>query len=230
MGKFNLTKFVKNAIFEDAGDETKKPEEEKSRAKIVQTPAAPAITPKVDVAVETTSDDDGKIDPKILETLEEKLSQENIPGPDYLELKAAAEADEAIKTEPDERKRYRQAFASMKLFFPDAGVDENRIYNSIDHYKGVLEAEEKDATDEFNRKIEEQVLAPRREISTEEEALRRKQEELDQAWAKLETKKAAIDKRERALTEKRKDFSATIGALKAAIDADLKKIKEYFKN
>lgn len=228
MGKFK--DFLKNAVFEEENKTEKttkaSPEPEKQtsfrlvakedKAKITETPSI--------------TEDEGEINEDILDMLEKDLEQENIPGPDYLELKAAAEDEESIKTEPDERKRYRQAFSNMKRFFPGAGVTEDRIFDSVEHYKGVLQAKEADAKDELERKLQNEVVVLREKVEADERELQRREEQIRLERQKLEEKKATITEREKSLTKKGRDFIKTAEFMRNALDSDLKKIKEYLKN
>ncbi len=229
MGKFK--DFLKNAVFEEENEKEKTvkqqatPEPEKqTNFRLVAREEKAKIT-----ETSSTIEDEGEVSEAILDMLENDLEQENIPGPDYLELKAAAEDEESIKTEPDERKRYRQAFSNMKRFFPDAGVTEDRIFDSVEHYKKVLQAKEADAKEELERKIQTEVISLRDGISAEEKELQRREEQIRLERQKLEERKATIAEREKSLTKKGKDFIKTAAFMQQALDSDLKKIKEYLK-
>ena len=229
MGKFK--DFLKNAVFEEENEKEKTvkqratPEPEKqTNFRLVAREEKAKIT-----EASSTIEDEGEVNEAILDMLENDLEQENIPGPDYLELKAAAEDEESIKTEPDERKRYRQAFSNMKRFFPDAGVTEDRIFDSVEHYKKVLQAREADAKDELERKLQNEVVVLREKVEADERELQRREEQIRLERQKLEEKKATIAEREKSLTKKGKDFIKTASFMREALDSDLKKIKEYLK-
>lgn len=223
--------FVRNAIFEEEKKtETGKVPQATVDPEKVETQsfhlsageAATGTTP-----APQSSGGVGEIDEGILEKLEEKLSQEDIPGPDYLELKQAAMDEDSVKDEPDERKRYRQAFANMKRFFPKAGVDKARILSAIDHYKKVMEAEGKDAEEDLKRKIQEQVVAFRNKITADEEELNRRQAQLDEDRRSLESRKKTVAEREASLNQKSKNFLKTLNFLIGILDSDRKKLEEY---
>lgn len=224
MGKF--ADVFKNAIFVQEDDKDSKNSKKEKPSLIPKPEATPDKKEGQEVTIKPTSSA-GKIDDGYLNMLEEKLEQENIPGPDYLELKHAAMSEEMVKEEPDEGKRYRQAFSSMRQFFP--GVDEERIFSSIRHYKQVMETEKKDALEDLERKIQEQVVAFQQKIKTEEEKLEEQQQALDKRRAALESEKKAVLEREEALNNKSKDFVATIDFVIGTIDDDDRKLKEYLK-
>lgn len=222
MGKFKDV--LRKAIYVDEGS---KNESGKETAPIIPKPAPV----KADVPVDDTTPapvlGEGEIDEGILDKLEEKLSQEDIPGPDYLELKEAAMDEESVATEPDERKRYRQAFANMKRFFPAAGVNKARILGAIDHYKKVMVAEGEDAKEDLKRKIQEQVVAFRDKIVSEEEELNRQEQLLRNKRAELEARKQTVSEREATLNQKSKNFLKTLEYLIGILDSDRKKLDEY---
>ena len=214
MGKF--TDVLKKAIFEDTKDD-----EVAKEPRIAEEPKVEL--PKTDDIISS----DGEIDEGILDKLEEKLRQEDLPGPDYLELKEAAMDKESVATEPDEKKRYRQAFNNMKRFFPKAGVTKARILESIDHYERIMVAEGEDAKDDLNRKIQEQVTSLREKIATEKVELDRQQEILRKKSLELEQREAAINEREQSLKQKSKNFIKTLEHLIGVFKSDRKKLEEY---
>ena len=213
MGKF--TDVLKKAIFEESKDEVAK------EPRIAEEPKVEL--PKTDDIISS----EGEVDEGILDKLEEKLRQEDLPGPDYLELKEAAMDKESVATEPDEKKRYRQAFNNMKRFFPKAGVTKARILESIDYYERIMVAEGEDAKDDLNRKIQEQVTSLREKIAVEKVELERQQEILRKKSLELEQREAAINEREQSLKQKSKNFIKTLEHLIGVFKSDRKKLEEY---
>jgi Skp family chaperone for outer membrane proteins len=132
-----------------------------------------------------------------------------------------------VANEPDERKRYRQAFANMKRFFPTAGVDKARILSAIDHYRRVMVAEGEDAKEDLKRKIQTEVTASKEKIAAEEEELNKRQELINLEREKLEQRKRAVVEREEALEKKSKNFLKTLEYLIGILDSDRKKLDEY---
>ena len=225
MGK--IFDVFKKAIFEEENNEktqkaTTQPTPEGTQSFHLSAGSA-AVSPQVPEVGASK----GEIDEEILDKLEEKLGQEDIPGPDYLELKEAAMDEESVANEPDERKRYRQAFANMKRFFPTAGVDKARILSAIDHYRKVMVAEGEDAKEDLKRKIQTEVTASKEKIAAEEEELNKRQELINLEREKLEQRKRAVVEREEALEKKSKNFLKTLEYLIGILDSDRKKLDEY---
>lgn len=75
----------------------------------------------------------GDVDSKLVELLERKINEANLPGPDYLELLQSAE--QMKQYIPDETTRLKAAFGSIQ------GMTKDVVLASIDTYLGVIEAE-----------------------------------------------------------------------------------------
>ena len=228
MGKLNLRDF----FFEK--EEEKKEEKPVEKASIVQkskdTPKSGDGQGSAQVDSAPIASGDGQVREEVLDKLEETLRQENIPGPDYFELKETAESKEAIENEPDRKKRWRQVFMSMKLLFPGSNVTVEKLESSVDQYINVMETAKKDGNAEVKRKLSEQVEAPREKIALEEQELSRQEEALLKRRAELEEKKAAIDKREAELIAKSKDFDVSVDFVINGLKDDKKKMVEYLKD
>ena len=218
--RFNIKSLF---LEEEAPKETPKAEE---RQNVSTTPAPSSETSlkKINITQETSI---GNIDQKMLERLEEKLSSENIPGPDYLELKETAMDKESVEIEPDERKRYRQAFANMKRFFPQAGITKDKILGSIDHYINIMEDERKDAISALNNKRSVEIDQAEREVASEKEEVEKLKLELQKREAALNEKLSTINSKREDFNTKEKNFNATLDFMVGILNEDRKKLNEY---
>ena len=79
----------------------------------------------------------GDVDTKLVELLERKINEANLPGPDYLELLQSAE--QMKQYIPDETTRLKAAFGSIQGV--DPRMTKDVVLASIDTYLGVIEAE-----------------------------------------------------------------------------------------
>lgn len=79
----------------------------------------------------------GDVDSKLVELLERKINEANLPGPDYLELLQSAE--QMKQYIPDETTRLKAAFGSIQGM--DPRMTKDVVLASIDTYLGVIEAE-----------------------------------------------------------------------------------------
>lgn len=97
-------------------------------------PAAVAVSNPVVTSVPAAS---GDVDTKLVELLERKINEANLPGPDYLELLQSAE--QMKQYIPDETTRLKAAFGSIQGM--DPRMTKDIVLASIDTYLGVIEAE-----------------------------------------------------------------------------------------
>ena len=101
-------------------------------------PAAVAVpSPVVTSVPAPTIMASGDVDTKLVELLERKINEANLPGPDYLELLQSAE--QMKQYIPDETTRLKAAFGSIQGM--DPRMTKDVVLASIDTYLGVIEAE-----------------------------------------------------------------------------------------
>lgn len=99
-------------------------------------PATVAVPSPVVTSVPTpTIMASGDVDTKLVELLERKINEANLPGPDYLELLQSAE--QMKQYIPDETTRLKAAFGSIQGM--DPRMTKDVVLASIDTYLGVNE-------------------------------------------------------------------------------------------
>lgn len=104
----------------------------------VSAPTAVAVpSPVVTSVPAPTIMASGDVDTKLVELLERKINEANLPGPDYLELLQSAE--QMKQYIPDETTRLKAAFGSIQGM--DPRMTKDVVLASIDTYLGVIEAE-----------------------------------------------------------------------------------------
>lgn len=111
-------------------EQSQKPAESVKKEPI---PATPPVAPTTTPVIPASTD----VDSKLVEHLERKINEANLPGPDYLELLQAAEQMKMYI--PDETTRLKAAFGSIQGL--DPRMTKEVVLSSIDTYLGVLEAE-----------------------------------------------------------------------------------------
>ena len=77
-----------------------------------------------------------QLNTQLLDKLCERLEAENLPGPDYMELKTSVMDPNMMKIIPDERQRLMASYCSLKVNSKD--LTKQRILDSIDHYISIL--------------------------------------------------------------------------------------------
>jgi hypothetical protein len=108
------------------------------------------ITPTQQISTPTDSGNEVKhiqMNETLFNKLCQKLESENLPGPDYMELKQAAMNESMVKLIPDEGTRFNLAFISLKAATPS--LSKNTITNSIDTYISKLKEWEEESLSEI---------------------------------------------------------------------------------
>ena len=109
-------------------------ESETVKPRTSQEASAPATVAAVVTSVPTpTIMASGDVDTKLVELLERKINEANLPGPDYLELLQSAE--QMKQYIPDETTRLKAAFGSIQGM--DPRMTKDVVLASIDTYLGL---------------------------------------------------------------------------------------------
>lgn len=132
---------AKNRLFGWMFVEDSNKESETVKPRTSQEASAPATvavpSPVVTSVPAPTIMASGDVDTKLVELLERKINEANLPGPDYLELLQSAE--QMKQYIPDETTRLKAAFGSIQGM--DPRMTKDVVLASIDTYLGVIEAE-----------------------------------------------------------------------------------------
>lgn len=132
---------AKNRLFGWMFVEDSNKESETVKPRTSQEASAPATvavpSPVVTSVPAPTIMASGDVDTKLVELLERKINEANLPGPDYLELLQSAE--QMKQYIPDETTRLKAAFGSIQGM--DPRMTKDVVLASIGTYLGVIEAE-----------------------------------------------------------------------------------------
>lgn len=132
---------AKNRLFGWMFVEDSNKESETVKPRTSQEASAPATvavpSPVITSVPAPTIMASGDVDTKLVELLERKINEANLPGPDYLELLQSAE--QMKQYIPDETTRLKAAFGSIQGM--DPRMTKDVVLASIDTYLGVIEAE-----------------------------------------------------------------------------------------
>ena len=171
---------------------------------------------------------DGKVSSKFVDILLQAMSNNNLEGIDYLEYRNSL--DSLRDMEMDELTRFQSAFAMARTM----GATPEVLINSTNHYKQVLDNEQKKFKEALAK--HQQLQVKKRELKIED--LKKEVDELSQQITELN---ARIDKREKeiimirdqkASAEKRmintkRNFEASYQFVVERINEDLQKMKKY---
>lgn len=209
-------------------------ENEKQSPVASQQPAGQAMQSSVlsgsEAVVSVISPGNVEIDEKLLDVLEQKIKSANIPGPDYLELKEAAEEKTLVADEPDERKRWRQAFRTMKVLFPQANLTKKKLGDAVNHYIGIIRSEINAGQVELKElklnnvtKEHEAVQSLDKEIAALEKQLEAKKQLKDSKLAKIEEAQKSYEHQEAV-------FNRTTQFVLELLESDKRKINDYIED
>lgn len=144
MANNKFVNLVKSAIF--VTDENEQPKQEAK----VEVPKVQEV--KTDSEA-NTNENVIELNQQILDKLCERLDMENLPGPDYMELRTTMNSDYLVKNFPDENTRMNIAFNTLKVTSPQ--LTKEYIMESIDTYIGFLHQWRSEAINEVSKKREE---------------------------------------------------------------------------
>jgi len=206
---------IKNALFE---------EEVSQETSTEQRPKVVSSSPSVP---ESNSSSEVEINSALLDKIEEKIKNSDLPGPDYLELKGAAEENSLVQEEPDEGKRWRQAYRNMKAFFPNSGITKEKIIQAIDHYISIVDGESalglQELEDVRSRDITKELEASEalgREIELLESQIAEKKKLKEEKDSLISANKSKYDLQEQV-------FKKTIDHAREVLKSDKTKISNY---
>lgn len=219
----NWKETIRGMLFES--EESSNPE-----SKVPQMPQEkPAAVTQSPVEVAPITSSEVEVDEKLLDSLERKLKDANIPGPDYLELKSAAEDKAFISNEPDESKRWSQAFSNMKMFFPQAGITKVKILSAVDHYIGVIREEIRIGKEELKVLMNRDVTQEEASIAKIDADIAKKEQELEKMKKQREDKVTKIEASRQKYEHQGQVFERTTNFIISALERDKQKINEYIK-
>lgn len=172
----------------------------------------------------TDDSEEAQIDEVILDNIIAMLDEKNLPGPDYLELKKAANEEVMLKSIPDEKVRFSVSFAALKTASPS--LTKQQILQSILTYIQYIEDERERGVDQFNKLWDEQVVAREEAIAkakTEITELEEKLAKLKQFAQDQETQVVAVKE---DCGKKKKEFNATVDFMIGKLRMDGAKLED----
>lgn len=150
----------------------------------------------------------------LLDKLCERLEQENLPGPDYMELKTAMNDEFIVEAVPDENKRFGIAFKTLQASSPS--LTKQYVLESIDKYVKILRNWENEALVDVNKKRSE-ISDKKKEIET----LTQQMNELLKRRNELQTE---VNSTEEKCAKNENDMKNAVGFLVSKLEEDKNKI------
>lgn len=210
-------------IFEEDKEEVKKEEsiqqEEPNTTAFVSTPASkPTINSTVAVA-----------DEEMVQRLWQVIIEENLPGPDYVELKnnVAAISESGLTT--DELQMFKAAYNVLKRSYPQ--LSKEIILKSIETYREIIEKEKKNGMEQFEELRKTRVGSKNAEIealksrrTALENEIKKKREELGEIAINLDKLEGEVQENTSEINLQIQKFESSIKKVLQVLDSDKNKV------
>ncbi len=168
-------------------------------------------------------------DEEMVKKLWQVIIDENLPGPDYVELKnnMAAISESGLTT--DEIQIIKAAYNVLKKQYPQ--LTKQVILDSIDTYKGIIEQEKKNAAEQFEDLRKNRVGTKNAEIEalkTErtalEDEIKKKKEKLGEIAVNLSKLEDEVQENTNDINLQISKFESSIKKVIQVLDGDKNKI------
>lgn len=164
-------------------------------------------------------------DEEMVNKLWQVIIEENLPGPDYVELKnnVAAISESGLTT--DENQMFKAAYNVLKRSYPQ--LTKEIISSSIEKYKDIIENEKKNGLDQFeelrktkvgSKNAEIETLKKRRE--TLEEEIRKKKEELGNIAIQLDKLEDEVQENTSTINRQIEKFESSVKKVLQVLNSD----------
>ena len=185
-------------------------------------PSSPNPQPMINTTVtqqQPTTVTDGQsnapqLNTQLLDKLCERLEAENLPGPDYMELKTSVMDPNMMKIIPDERQRLMASYCSLKVNSKD--LTKQRILDSIDHYISILNKWQEEAIAGLN--------AERNKVSDKKQEMDKLREQMAAIQNKIDELNKDVLATESKCNQNEADMKTSVGFLVNKLTEDKNKI------
>ena len=155
-----------------------------------------------------------QLNTQLLDKLCERLEAENLPGPDYMELKTSVMDPNMVKIIPDERQRLMASYCSLKVNSKD--LTKQRILDSIDHYISILNKWQEEAISGLN--------AERNKVSDKKQEMDKLREQMAAIQNKIDELNKDVLATESKCNQNEADMKTSVGFLVNKLTEDKNKI------
>lgn len=208
---------LKKLFFEEIEDENST-----ENLEIQNNPTNNNPTKQEDSQNENTNNTTNKVDQNILQNLLEYLEEKNIPGPDYFELKNAANTDVLRKAIPDENTRFTVSYATLKATAPQ--LNKQVILSSLDVYIQAMEEERQNGLNQFENMWQENIVSKENEILRSKEELEILYKRINELNNFIEKSSIELEKSKKESQEKKDNFNYTVDHLIETFVKDKEKL------
>lgn len=170
--------------------------------------------PQPSTNTEVNKSNTPQLNTQLLDKLCERLEAENLPGPDYMELKTAVMDPDMTAIIPDERQRLLASYRSLKVNSKD--LTKQRILDSIDHYVSILNKWQEDAIAGLNNE--------RAKVSDKKQEVETLRAQMAEIQSKIDELNKDVLATESKCNQNEADMKTSVGFLVSKLVEDKNKI------
>lgn len=182
----------------------------------------PSVTPPT---LQSAGVPAGAFDQGVFDSLMKVIESHNLPGEDYLEFLSALQAMQNIPL--DEKLKIQTVLATLST----KGLTAQKIKESADYYKKVLQEEQKQFLVELNNQIHEQVKSKEKTIEDlqaqnklKTDQITRLTQEINENQQKIVAVQSQLQEADARIKLAENNFTKTLEVILGQIDANLSKI------
>lgn len=164
-----------------------------------------------------------EINPELLNKLCSYIESCNLPGPDYMELKKAAN-NPAMNAISDIGLRFQVVYTTLKSLHPH--LTKKIILDSIDTYISELQKQKEIAEKQIEDKRQTEVVDKNKIIAEKEAKIKKLQDEIVKISSEMITMKEEVQEAENECAKNKQEFNAAVTLLINNLTADKNKINE----
>lgn len=188
-----------------------------------QISVTPSVVTNAAVPVPTVNKETTQVNQKILDKLCAHIENFNLPGPDYIELRKAANS-EGMMTIPDESVRLQAAFATLKSMHPNFSKD--TVLKSIDTYVAELRKQNDIAKAQIESKRKSEVEDRKKEIKEKEKRIAELQQEIVNISTEVSSMKETVAATDAECDKNISEFEYAVNLIVGNLEIDKAKISE----
>lgn len=188
-----------------------------------QISVTPSVVTNAAVPVPTVNKETTQVNQKILDKLCAHIENFNLPGPDYIELRKAANS-EGMMTIPDESVRLQAAFATLKSMHPNFSKD--TVLKSIDTYVAELRKQNDIAKAQIESKRKSEVEDRKKEIKEKEKRIAELQQEIVNISTEVSSMKETVAATDAECDKNISEFEYAVNLIVGNLETDKAKISE----
>lgn len=243
-----FSKFFESLIYEDDGTaqqaEQPQPQQQVIQQTLQSAPVSstPVQQPNLTIGSDGKLQYTGKVRETFARLMLDCLVENDIPGPDYREMKDSYENEDMKSNIPDPNTRWKSLFSMMKMM--NKQFTKKVVLDSIDNYVSVIDREKANAMSQIDQKDNDTVGEKGTQLADTENRIMRAEEEIKKLQEKINkinesisadknniiVLKREIETAQQEIFMDKADLEATATAIKNNLLADKQTLESILPN